>query len=81
MYLLIACSFLVCFLRIFTIMDLVPIMSDCTIELDGKILDSKDIDWYKDIDSAELIQQTVTLSSTTTSSSTNIPLSSSWPSP
>jgi hypothetical protein len=38
----------------------VPTMSDCAIGPDGKLLDAKDIQWYKDIDSLVLINQTAT---------------------
>ncbi|KAF8234613.1 hypothetical protein L208DRAFT_1261062 [Tricholoma matsutake] len=44
-------------------------MSDCPIGPDGKLLDAKDIQWYKDIDSLELINQAATPSSMTTASS------------
>jgi hypothetical protein len=32
-------------------------MSDCAVGPDGKLLDVKDIEWYKDVDSSELIKQ------------------------
>jgi hypothetical protein len=47
----------------------VPTMSDCAIGPDGKLLDTKDIQWYEDVDSLEPINQAATPSSTTTASS------------
>jgi len=44
-------------------------MSDCAVGPDGKLLNAKDIEWYEDIDSSELIKQAATPSSTTTASS------------
>ncbi|KAF8240581.1 hypothetical protein L208DRAFT_1232659 [Tricholoma matsutake] len=52
-----------------TITNSVPTISDCTIGPDGKHLDTKDIQWYKDVDSLEPINQAATPSSTTTASS------------
>ena len=44
-------------------------MSDCAVGPDGKLLDTKDIEWYEDADSSEPINQVTTPSVTTTSSS------------
>ena len=58
-------------------------MSDCAVGPDGKLLDAKDIEWYEDVDSSELINKATTPSSiTTTNSSTAIhPFFSGGPAP
>jgi hypothetical protein len=52
-----------------TITNFVPTMSDCAIGPDGKLLHTKDMQWYEDVDSLELINQAATPSSTMTASS------------
>ena len=48
-------------------------MSDCAVGPDGNLLNTKDIEWYKDVDSSEPINKaTIPSSITTTNSSTTI---------